>query len=131
MTINYLGNLRCEAQHQRSGSKLTTDAPVDNNGKGEMFSPTDLLATSLVTCMITVMGIAAMKSGFELGDVESSVEKHMASGPRMVDRLAIKLILDKEYDAKEKRIIERAALDCPVALSLHPDLSQEVEFIYG
>lgn len=131
MTINYSGNLRCEATHSQSGSQLQTDAPLDNNGKGETFSPTDLLATALGTCMITVMGIAAEKSDFVQADVDAEVEKIMASNPRRVEQVKIKLTFrNASYNERQKEILERAALNCPVAKSLHQDLIQAVEFVY-
>lgn len=131
MTISYSGKLRCEATHVQSGSKLQTDAPLDNNGKGELFSPTDLLATSLATCMITVMGIAAEKNGFIQGKVNAEVEKIITSNPRRVQEVRVSMIFeDSSYSDKEKEILERAGLNCPVAKSLNQSLIQAVQFIY-
>jgi len=131
MTISYSGNLRCEATHIQSGSQLQTDAPLDNNGKGELFSPTDLLATSLTTCMITVMGIAAEKNGFTQGEVNAEVEKIMAADPRRVQKVRINITFENSsYSDKQKDILERAALNCPVAKSLNQSLVQAVEFFY-
>ncbi len=128
--VKYLGNLRTEAQHVRSGNTMITDAPVDNRGKGEYFSPTDSLATSLATCMITVMGIKSGDAGFELGDVEANVKKHMQNNPRRVGRIEIELHFANDYSEDERAILEDAAMNCPVALSLHPDIEQEVSFFF-
>jgi putative redox protein len=130
-SIFYDGNLRTTATHLRSGERITTDAPTDNNGKGEAFSPTDLLATSLGCCMITIMGIAAEQHGIKLSDVRVSLEKHMASNPRRVDKIVLHFsILNHGYSEKEKNLLENSARACPVARSLHPDLVQEVHFNY-
>lgn len=129
--INYLGALRTEATHLRSGQKIITDAPTDNQGKGEAFSPTDLLATSLGSCMVTIMGIAANSHGIELGNIQISIEKYMASAPRRVEKIRVVLkIQDLNYDDHQKKLLETAGRNCPVAKSLHPDLVQDVEFIY-
>ena len=131
MTITYSGNLRCKATHIQSGSQLQTDAPLDNNGKGELFSPTDLLATSLTTCMITVMGIAAEKNGFTQGDINAEVEKIMAADPRRVQKIRIRITFENSsYSDQQKEILEKAALNCPVAKSLNQSLVQAVEFFY-
>ena len=131
MTITYSGNLRCKATHIQSGSQLQTDAPLDNNGKGELFSPTDLLATSLTTCMITVMGIAAKKNGFTQGDINAEVEKIMAADPRRVQKIRISITFENSsYSDQQKEILEKAALNCPVAKSLDQSLVQAVEFFY-
>jgi putative redox protein len=131
MSISYSGSLRCEATHDQSGSQLQTDAPIDNNGKGETFSPTDLLATALSTCMITLMGISAEKSGFILGKVNADVEKIMAAEPRRVQQVKVRLeFTETEYSEKERGILERSALNCPVANSLNQELIQAVKFVY-
>lgn len=127
----YIGNLRTEAIHIQSGKDLITDAPVDNMGKGEAFSPTDLLAASLGTCMLTTMGIAAQKNGFELQIVTTEITKIMASNPRRVDEVQITIDLSEgNYTDEQKAILENAALNCPVAKSVHPDLKQTVDFRY-
>ena len=129
MKVNYQGDLRNHAIHLRSGNTLTTDAPTDNNGKGEAFSPTDLLCTSLATCMMTLIGIAAASKGIAMGNMEAAIEKIMASDPRRVSEIHIDLkIQDMQYGEREKAIIENAALTCPVAKSLHPDIKQQVNF---
>ena len=131
ITIAHSGNLRTAAQHERSGVKLSTDAPVDNNGLGQSFSPTDLLATALGSCMLTLMGIKAGKAGFELGAVRTDVWKEMASKPRRVARVRVEFHLeDRLYSSEEKALLWEAATTCPVSQSVHPDLQQEVRFHY-
>lgn len=127
--LEYLGNLRTIATHVRSGSSIQTDAPVDNNGKGEAFSPTDLVAAALVSCMITVVGIKAEQMGIEKIEMQAGVDKHMLSDPRRVGRIAGKLrikINDAQDSAKTREILERTALTCPVAQSLDPALKQDI-----
>jgi len=126
----YLGDLRTEATHVRSGQKITTDAPVDNQGKGEYFSPTDLLATALGSCMLTIMGIAARTHGFDIDGTAVKITKVMGTNPRRVVEVIVELDFPKDYTAKEKRFIELSAKECPVANSLHPDLKQTVIFNY-
>ncbi len=128
--VKYIGNLRTEATHLRSGNSMITDAPTDNKGKGEYFSPTDTVATALATCMITTMGIAAEAHGIDLSGCRAEVLKHMASGPRRISQVDVHLHFAPQspYNDKEKMLLEKAALGCPVALSLHPDLVQEVHF---
>lgn len=131
MKINYTGNLRTEAIHIKSGSTIITDAPVDNMGKGEAFSPTDLLCASLGTCMLTTMDIAAQKNEFRLHFVSMEVTKVMASDPRRVAEILVVMDLSAgKYSAEQKEMIEKAALNCPVAKSLHNGLNQEVNFNY-
>jgi uncharacterized OsmC-like protein len=127
----YQGGLRTRAQHQRSGNQIMTDAPVDNHGKGEAFSPTDLLATSLGSCMLTIMGIAANTHGFNIDGTRANVTKIMAADPRRVGEVVIELFFPaNRYSVKEKKIIENAAYTCPVSRSLHPDLKQSITFNY-
>ena len=102
----YLGNLRTEATHVRSGQKIVTDAPVDNQGKGEFFSPTDLLATALASCMLTIMGIAARTHGFDIDGTEVKITKVMGVNPRRVVEVIVELNFPRNYSVKEKRIIE-------------------------
>lgn len=129
--IEYLGELRTRSTHLRSGEQIVTDAPPDNQGKGAYFSPTDMLANSLGTCMITLMGIAANNHGIELGSIQAGIIKEMASNPRRVSRIAVSLTVeDKNFTEKEKQILEVAALTCPVAKSIHPDIDQDVSFKY-
>lgn len=126
--INYLGELRNELTHIKSGQNITTDAPTDNNGKGEAFSPTDLLATSLGACMLTVMGIKARSLGFDLEEASVEIVKVMDSNPRKVGEVGVKITLRQNCDDKTKKILEGIGLNCPVAKSLHPELLQNVEF---
>lgn len=131
-TVSYLGELRTEATHLRSGNVIITDAPVDNHGKGEAFSPTDLLATSLVACEISIMGIVANKHAIDMGKVSGTVEKIMAENPRRVSILNIVLTFEGgNLSDKEKIILEHAAETCPVAKSLHPDIQVNVQFVYA
>jgi putative redox protein len=130
-TITYNGGLRTTSTHIRSGNEIITDAPVDNKGKGEAFSPTDLLATSLGNCMLTIVGIAAAEHGFNIDGTNCEITKIMAEGPRRVAEIIVNFQFPNEnYSDKVKKIIERAALTCPVAQSLHPDLKKTVEFNY-
>jgi uncharacterized OsmC-like protein len=128
-TLEYLGDLQLRATHTRSGQEFVTDAPVDNNGKGSAFSPTDLLASSLGLCMITIMGIAARSSGFNIDGTKARVTKIMASDPRRVGEVIIELDFPAiNYTEREKQIIRQCAKICPVSQSLHPDLKQTVIF---
>jgi len=130
--IIYIGELRTEAEHVRSGNKIITDAPIDNQGKGEYFSPTDLLATSLGCCMVTIMGIAAHTHGFSIDGTTIDVTKVMGINPRRVVEIIINLHFPhNSYSAKERKLIELSAKECPVAQSLHPDLKQTVNFFFG
>jgi len=129
--VTYHGGLRTEATHLRSGQVIITDAPPDNKGRGEAFSPTDLLSTSLACCMMTLMGIAAQERAIALKDLSARVVKHMASDPRRVARIEVHLSLDgRDLDERQRTILERAARTCPVALSLREDLVQDVTFTY-
>lgn len=128
--VIYQGNLRTEATHLRSGIRIETDAPTDNNGKGERFSPTDLVATALASCMLTIMGIAARTHEINIEGTDCQIEKIMASNPRRIDIIRIEMTIRgaNNYTEKEKQIMEKAALTCPVYQSLHPDLKKEVTF---
>lgn len=130
--VTYLGELRTEATHVQSNTTIYTDAPKDNHGKGEMFSPTDLVATALGSCMISIMGIVAMKEGINKVDgAVAEVTKIMYAEPRRIGEIHVKLIFPKNnYTDKEKKIYENAAQTCPVAKSLHPDLKQIIEFVW-
>lgn len=130
-TIVYQGNLRNELTHSESNVRMVTDAPKDNNGNGASFSPTDLTAVSLGACMLTIMGINASAKGFEFVEATASILKEMTSSPRRIGRIEVKLkIKDESYSKREKAILESSALNCPVALSLHPDIEQKVYFEY-
>ena len=129
--VVYLGDLRTELIHIKSGDKVITDAPTDNQGKGEAFSPTDLLATSLATCMITMVGIKARELEIDIKGTEASITKVMASSPRRVSEIHVHLKFACSVNAKTKKIFEQIALKCPVALSLNPAIKQKVEFEYS
>ncbi len=125
-TVTYVGNLRTEAKHLRSGTVIETDAPVDNRGRGEALSPTDLVATSVASCILTIMGIKAEEKGFDLGRAEARVEKTMASNPRRIAKIEVWLTFDRSFDEKTRAILERIAHACPVSRSLHPNVEEEV-----
>ncbi len=127
----YKGEYRTEATHVLSSQKIITDAPLDNQGKGEAFSPTDLVAAALTSCMLTLMDITANANGFSLGKVDAKTTKVMASAPRRVAEIIIVFDLSaKTYTDKQKEILERAAHNCPVAKSIHPDIKLDVTFNY-
>jgi putative redox protein len=129
--IVYTGELRTEATHLASGARIITDAPVDNHGKGQAFSPTDLLATSLANCMLTVMGIAANTHAINMDGAWAEVTKVMAANPRRVSEVHVQITMPaNNYSDKEKSILEHAGRTCPVAQSLHPDILQDITFIY-
>ena len=129
--IIYKNNLRTEAQHIASGQKIITDAPLDNNGKGEAFSPTDLVATALASCMITIMAIAAKKNGIDLSETSASVKKIMGADPRTISDVVINITMSKDLAFKDRKRLEKAALACPVHKSLHPDMNKEITFSYS
>jgi len=128
--IIYKGALRTEAEHLQSGTIIETDAPVDNQGKGERFSPTDLLATSLGNCMLTIMGIKARDMDVTLDGTKVDITKLMKADPRRVSGVKVDFHFPKtlHLDDKQKTILERAALACPVAKSIHPDIEQDISF---
>lgn len=129
--VTYQGNLRTKAVHLASNSTIITDAPTDNHGKGEAFSPTDLTATSLATCMITIMGLSAQSRGWDLIGTRAEILKVMASDPRRISRIEIDLHMpDGDFSDDDKKILEKAARTCPVALSLHPDIEQVIRFVW-
>jgi putative redox protein len=130
--VVYQGGLRTISTHLKSGETIITDAPVDNHGKGEAFSPTDLMSTSLANCMITIMGIAADNNEINIDGTTAEVTKHMATDPRRVSQIDITIHMpDQEYSDKEKKILEKAGLTCPVSFSLHPDIVQNISFIWA
>jgi len=128
--IIYKNNLRTEAEHIASTQKIITDAPIDNNGKGEAFSPTDLVATALGSCMITIMAIAAEKHGIDISGTNAIVKKEMSSSPRRISEIVIDINMDKNIDKKDRKRLEKAALACPVHKSLHPDMGKKIQFHY-
>lgn len=125
--VTYEGNLRTTAIHLQSNNQIITDAPVDNHGRGEAFSPTDLLATSLACCMMTVMGIKAESMGLDLADSTADVTKVMITDPRRVGEIDVVMTVKGVSDDKDKTILTNTAMTCPVAKSLHPDIVQNVK----
>ncbi len=129
--ITYPGNLRTEAVHLKSGNTIITDAPPDNNGRGEAFSPTDLLATSLGSCMLTIMGIVAQRNEINIDGTTIEITKVMEVNPRRVGEIIVEFSMPKKnYSDKEKTLLENAAHTCPVAKSLSAELKQTVIFNY-
>ncbi|PKP36891.1 MAG: osmotically inducible protein OsmC [Bacteroidetes bacterium HGW-Bacteroidetes-14] len=124
----YIGDLKTEAEHLKSGSKIMTEAPEDNNGKGMMFSPTDLFSASLASCMMTIMGIAAQAHGFSVDGMRIDTEKIMAANPRRVAELKLDIYLPQKYSEREMRFIETSVKTCPVANSLHPDIIKTIVY---
>jgi len=126
MTANiiYKGNLRCACTHVQSGTEIETDAPTDNRGKGERFSPTDTLCVSLATCMITTMGIRAQDMQLDIKDARLEVTKHMLSNPRRIGKIEIAVFMPDNLDINDsdKSVLEKIGDNCPVMKSLHPDL---------
>jgi putative redox protein len=132
-TIVYTGQLRCSATHNQSGSVIETDAPTDNRGKGERFSPTDLLCVSLGTCIITTMGIKAADMGIDLNGATLQVQKHMFSEPRRVGKIEVTLSFPAslQLEEKDKTILQRTGDNCPVQKSIHPDIETVVVYNWG
>lgn len=129
INATYEGGLRTSAQHGPSGSLVETDAPIDNHGRGERFSPTDLLATSLGTCMMTIMGIFAERNGIDLTGTKVKILKEMTPDPpRRVAKLTVEITVPLPAHHPRADAIEKAALTCPVYLSLHPDVEKAVTF---
>jgi putative redox protein len=129
MKASYKGDLRTEAIHLKSGNTIITDAPLDNNGKGEAFSPTDLVCASLSSCMMTLMGIVAKRDGIDLNGLDSEITKIMSTDPRKISEIHIHFTWKEPVtDPVIIQKLKRAALTCPVALSLHPEIRQEITF---
>lgn len=129
--VIYKGNLRTESEHLQSGSKMITDAPVDNHGKGEAFSPTDTVANAVATCMLTVMGIKAENLGIDLEGTTAEVTKTMASDPRRISKVEIKVHFPSDYGEKNNKILENSARVCPVIQSLNPDIELDLTFQFS
>jgi putative redox protein len=128
-TGKYLGGLRTEVRHSASGQSFITDAPVDNNGKGEAFSPTDTVCAALSSCMMTLMGIYAERENIDLDGLNSTIFKHMATNPRRISKIEIDFFWPNPFATDhQKELLRRAALTCPVAQSLHPDIEQVITF---
>lgn len=130
MSGRYLGNKKVELLHEPSGTRITTSAPLDNNGDGSSFSPTDLFSVSYGTCMMTVMGIFADREGIDLTGMRMSLEKHMNQAPRRVARIPVELHMPKHLTEEQRLKLERVANTCPVGNSLHPDIDAPISFIY-
>ncbi len=128
---SYRGELRTEASHLQSGTTLVTDAPVDNQGKGESFSPTDLVATGLASCMLTIMGIVAERHGWDLTRATASASKVMAADPvRRIARIEVTIEIPGRFDAQARAALEKAALGCPVHATLGRSVEMPVEFVW-
>ena len=129
-TILYEGNLRCNALHLQSNSAIETDAPTDNRGKGERFSPTDLVCTALATCMVTTMAMKATDMGLELKGTTIDVKKHMSADPRRISKIDVSVSFSKDLDLEEKDkiILHRVGDNCPVVKSLHPDIEVNITY---
>lgn len=129
--VIYLGDLRTKSTHIASQSEILSDAPIDNNGKGEAFSPTDYVANALASCMLTIMGIKAREMNVDMSQSRAEVTKIMQSEPRRIAEIEVKIFMSlQQADTKTKTILENAAKACPVAKSLHPDIVQKIEFIW-
>ncbi|MGF1554758.1 OsmC family protein [Paucihalobacter sp.] len=126
--VTYLGNLRTENTHLQSGNTYITDAPLDNNGKGEAFSPTDTVATGLANCMLTVMGIKAKQLQVNMDGTIAEVTKFMMADPRRISKIKIVFKFPNELDSKNQKILEYTAKTCPVHFSLHPDIERDITF---
>ena len=127
----YKGALRTEITHLRSGSVITTDAPVDNKGKGENFSPTDMVSAALGSCILTIMGIAAMEHGFSIDGASCSITKIMTDNPRKIGEIQIKFdFTGNHYTDKQKKILDYCVKTCPVALSLNESVFQNVKLVF-
>lgn len=128
--VTYLGELRTECTHQASGNHFITDAPVDNYGKGEAFSPTDTVATALASCMFTIMGIKSQELQLDLSGSQAKVTKHMSANPRRISKIEISFQIKGVSEVKHRTLLERVAATCPVAASLHLDIEQQISFTY-
>ncbi|WP_034924101.1 OsmC family protein [Gillisia sp. CAL575] len=128
--VIYQGNLRTECEHIQSGNKFITDAPVDNNGKGEAFSPTDTVATAMASCMLTIMGIKANEHNLDIKGTFAEVTKHMEANPRRISKIDALVTVKGELTDRDKTLLENSAKTCPVIQSLHPDIIKNIIFSY-
>ena len=128
--IKYLGDLRTSSTHLDSGSEIYTDAPKDNHGLGEAFSPTDMVCSALASCILTIMAIAVEKNGVDIKDAKAVVKKTMGNNPRRIAKIDVDLIFPNEYDSKTKTILERAAFNCPVHHTLSKSVEKNISFKY-
>jgi len=129
-TVKYLGDLRTQCTHVASDNSIITDAPIDNHGKGEAFSPTDTVATALASCLLTIMGIKAKQLKIDIKNTTANVKKIMRDNPRRIDSIIIDVYFKKDFDEKIKKILEKAALTCPVYYSLNSSLKKEIQFFW-
>ena len=129
-TSKYSGELRTHSVHTQSGETYITDAPIDNEGKGEAFSPTDIVATSLANCMMTIMGIVSKRKGLIIEGTEAKIDKFMGTDPRRITEIKIDFYFPVNFSEDERKLLEKSALNCPVAKSLSSDLKQNIEFHY-
>ncbi len=131
MAVTYQGDLHSEALHEPSGTSIETDAPKDNEGRGERFSPTDLVGAALGSCMLTVMGIVAKRHAWDMTGARAEVEKDMVAAPvRRISRLALQIAMPAGIPLNARAVLERAAHTCPVSQSLHPDVKVELHFVW-
>ena len=129
-TSKYSGELRTHSVHTQSGETYITDAPTDNEGKGEAFSPTDIVATSLANCMMTIMGIVSKRKGLAIEGTEAKIDKFMGTDPRRITEIKIDFYFPVNFSEDERKLLEKSALNCPVAKSLSSDLKQNIQFHY-
>ncbi len=129
-TSTYSGELRTQSVHTQSGETYITDAPTDNEGKGEAFSPTDIVATSLANCMMTIMGIVSKRKGLIIEGTEAKIDKFMGTDPRRITEIKIDFYFPLNFSGDERKLLEKSALNCPVAKSLSSDLKQNIQFHY-
>ena len=130
MKVNYQGHFHCALTHEPSGNTIETDAPKDNQGKGERFSPTDLVGAALASCILTTMAIVSERNGFTLQNAEAHVEKNMIDKPRRIESLSTHISLPSSLTEGQRSLLEQAAMNCPVKQSLHPDLKTPMSFKY-
>jgi putative redox protein len=131
ITAKYEGDLCCTAVHGPSAAQLTTDAPKDNEGLGRFFSPTDLVATALGTCVLTTMGLVARRHGIELKGASVKIEKHMQASPRRIARLPVEVTVPGKFTPEQKKLLETTAHACPVHKSLHPDIDAPITMVWA
>ncbi len=128
--VIYKGDLRTECEHIQSSNKFITDAPIDNNGKGEAFSPTDTVATALASCMLTIMGIKANEHNLDIKGTFAEVTKHMEANPRRISKIDVLVNVKGEITDRDKTLLENAAKTCPMIHSIHPDIIKNISFNY-
>ena len=128
--VIYLGDLRTQSTHLASQASIVSDAPIDNNGKGEAFSPTDYVANALASCMLTIMGIKAKELNIDISQSRAEVTKIMQAEPRKIGEVQVRIFMSISADKKTQTILENVARACPVAKSLHPDIQQKITFIW-